>query len=103
MNCPGCSAGNSPVCSGSNTTSPTASSPPTAVPTSLSQTLVADCSRTAPDTFNATFETTNGTFTIATTRAWAPLAADRFYSLLRCGTFDGARFYRVEEYIVQWG
>ena len=59
---------------------------------------------TAPDTFKALFKTTQGEFTIEVTRGWAPNGADRFYSLVKNGYYDGTRFFRViEDFVVQWG
>ncbi len=59
---------------------------------------------TAPDLFQATFETTKGDFTIEVRREWAPNGADRFYSLVRNGFFDGVRFFRVlEGFVAQFG
>ncbi|HVX67445.1 MAG TPA: peptidylprolyl isomerase [Bryobacteraceae bacterium] len=59
---------------------------------------------TAPETFKAQFETSKGNFTIEVTRAWAPLGADRFYSLVKNGFFEGARFFRVlPGFVVQFG
>lgn len=59
---------------------------------------------TAPDTYKALFKTTKGEFTIKVTRDWAPIGADRFYSLVKNGYYDGTRFFRVvEDFVVQWG
>jgi len=59
---------------------------------------------TAPDTFKALFKTTQGEFTIEVDRSWAPNGADRFYSLVKNGYYDGTRFFRVvEDFVVQWG
>ncbi len=59
---------------------------------------------TAPDTFEARFETTAGDFVVACTRSWAPHAADRFYNLLKIGFYDDVAIYRVHpEFVVQWG
>jgi peptidyl-prolyl cis-trans isomerase A (cyclophilin A) len=59
---------------------------------------------TAPDSFEALFKTTQGEFTINVTRDWAPKGADRFYSLVKNGYYDGTRFFRVvEDFVVQWG
>jgi peptidyl-prolyl cis-trans isomerase A (cyclophilin A) len=49
----------------------------------------------APSSFVARFETTKGSFDVQVTRAWSPLAADRFYQLVRHNYFDSAIFYRV--------
>lgn len=58
----------------------------------------------APETFEATFETTKGNFVIQVTRAWAPLGADRFYNLVKHGFFDGDPFFRVlPGFVVQFG
>jgi len=58
----------------------------------------------APDTFDAKFETTKGTFTVRVTRAWAPNGADRFYNLVKNGYFDGVKFFRVVSgFMVQFG
>lgn len=59
---------------------------------------------TAPDSFKALFKTTKGEFTIEVTRDWAPIGADRFYSLVKNGYYDETRFFRVvEDFVVQWG
>ena len=59
---------------------------------------------TAPDTYKALFKTTAGDFTVHVTREWAPNGADRFYSLVKNGYYDGTRFFRVVEgFVVQWG
>ena len=58
----------------------------------------------APATFNANFKTTAGDFTVSVTRAWAPLAADRFYNLVKHRYFDNSRFFRVSPgFVVQFG
>src|SRR4030095_4159010 len=36
-----------------------------------------------------------GTFVIAVEREWAPLAADRFYNLVKNGFYKETRFFRV--------
>ncbi len=58
----------------------------------------------APETFEATFETTKGNFVIQVTRAWAPLGADRFYNLVKHGFYNGDPFFRVMPgFVVQFG
>ncbi len=59
---------------------------------------------TAPETFRARFETTEGAFVIEVHRAQAPRGADRFYNLVKNGYFDGVRFFRViEGFVAQFG
>jgi len=59
---------------------------------------------TAPDRFDAVFETSEGQFVVSVTRDWAPRGADRFYNLVRLGYYDDARFHRtVPNFIVQFG
>ncbi len=58
----------------------------------------------APETFQVKFETTRGDFTVAVTRAWAPLGADRFYNLVKHRFYDNASFFRVVPgFVVQFG
>ena len=57
-----------------------------------------------PDTYKVRFESTKGPFVVTVTRAWAPLGADRFYTLVKSGFYDGARFFRVlPKFVVQFG
>jgi peptidyl-prolyl cis-trans isomerase A (cyclophilin A) len=49
----------------------------------------------APAEFKVVLQTTKGDVTIDVTRAWSPRGADRFYSLVKGGFYDGARFFRV--------
>lgn len=64
----------------------------------------ADLTETAPETFQARFETTKGEFVVEVTRAWAPNGADRFYNLVRNGFFEDVRFFRVmENFMAQFG
>ena len=61
-------------------------------------------SEQAPDTFRAVLETSQGDVTIEVDRDWAPLGADRFYTLVKNGFYDGARFFRVlPGFVVQFG
>lgn len=54
-------------------------------------------------------QTGKGPFTISVNREWAPIGADRFFSLATCNYFDGptagnAGFFRyVPQFVVQWG
>ncbi len=63
-----------------------------------------DANEQAPETYRAQFETTQGSFEVSVTRAWAPQGADRFYHLVKSGFYDGARFFRVlPGFVVQFG
>src|SRR5690348_2271172 len=58
----------------------------------------------APDSYRVRFETSKGDFVVQVTRSWAPLGADRFYTLVANGFYDGARFFRVlPGFVVQFG
>ena len=58
----------------------------------------------APDSFLVNFETSKGAFTAKVHRAWSPLAADRFYHLVRLEFFDEVSIYRViSNYVAQFG
>jgi peptidyl-prolyl cis-trans isomerase A (cyclophilin A) len=58
----------------------------------------------APATYQVKFTTTKGDFVVTVTRAWAPLGADRFYSLVRHHFYDNTSFFRVlKGFVVQWG
>lgn len=58
----------------------------------------------APEKYRAKFTTTKGDFTVEVERALAPAGADRFYNLVKCGFFDGTKFFRtVDGFMVQWG
>jgi peptidyl-prolyl cis-trans isomerase A (cyclophilin A) len=59
---------------------------------------------TAPAVYRARFETSKGPVVIEVHREWAPLAADRFYNLVKNGFYDGTRFFRVRPgFVAQWG
>ncbi len=58
----------------------------------------------APDSFDVAFETTAGTITVRSRRAWAPIGVDRFHRLVTDGFFDEVRFFRVVPgFITQFG
>lgn len=58
----------------------------------------------APDSYKVKFETSKGDFVVTVTRDWSPLGADRFYTLVKSGFYDGARFFRVlPGFVVQFG
>lgn len=65
--------------------------------------------QTAPAEFDVLFHTSAGDFTVHVTRDWAPIGADRFYSLVMNKFYDGNRFFRVApgqsggRFVVQWG
>ena len=50
---------------------------------------------TAPDIFQARFETSRGDFVVEVHRDWSPNGADRFYNLVANGYYDNVRFFRV--------
>ena len=58
----------------------------------------------APDSYKVRFDTSKGEFVITVNRNWAPIGADRFYTLVKSGFFDGVRFFRViPNFVVQFG
>ena len=58
----------------------------------------------APATFRARFETSQGPFVIEVHRDWAPRGADRFYTLVKRGFYNDARFFRVlSGFMAQFG
>ena len=59
---------------------------------------------TAPNVFQARFETSKGTFVIEGHRDWSPHGADRFYNLVSNGYYDDVRFFRViDGFMAQFG
>ena len=52
-------------------------------------------SQTAPDQATVKLETSQGDVRLELNRGWSPHGADRFYSLVRAGYYDGAAFHRV--------
>jgi len=64
----------------------------------------AKAATTAPERFVVRFETTKGDFELEVHRDWAPRGADRFFSLVRVGYYDGCRFFRVlPGFVAQFG
>ncbi|RTL60303.1 MAG: peptidylprolyl isomerase [Sphingobacteriales bacterium] len=58
----------------------------------------------APETFKAEFITSAGNFTIEVYRSWAPVAADRFYQLIKTGYYNNCLVFRaVKNNLVQFG
>jgi len=59
---------------------------------------------TAPEQFQAKFETSKGNFVIEVTREWSPNGADRFYNLAMNDFFTDVRFFRViRGFMAQFG
>jgi peptidyl-prolyl cis-trans isomerase A (cyclophilin A) len=61
----------------------------------LLQPKSAAMTQTAPATFKAKFQTSQGDFVVEAQRDWAPLGVDRFYNLVKNGFYDGTCFFRV--------
>jgi peptidyl-prolyl cis-trans isomerase A (cyclophilin A) len=58
----------------------------------------------APATFKVRFDSSAGPFVVEVNRAWAPNAADHFYTLVKNGFYNEARFFRVVPgFMVQFG
>ncbi|MGE5106174.1 MAG: peptidylprolyl isomerase [Sphingobacteriales bacterium] len=58
----------------------------------------------APETFKTEFITSAGNFTVEIYRSWAPLAADRFYQLIKTGYYNNCLVFRaVKNNLVQFG
>src|SRR5438477_7336252 len=58
----------------------------------------------APETFKVKFDSSVGLFVVEVHRAWAPYPADHFYTLVKNGFYDEARFFCVvPNFMVQFG
>jgi peptidyl-prolyl cis-trans isomerase A (cyclophilin A) len=58
----------------------------------------------APATFKVKFDSSAGPFVVEVNRAWAPNAADHFFTLVKNGFYNEARFFRVVPgFMVQFG
>jgi len=57
----------------------------------------------APEKFKVKFVTTKGDFVVEATRSWAPLAADRFYNLVKINYFTNVAFYKVDGIGAEFG
>ena len=57
--------------------------------------VVAATDDRAPERFRVRLDTTKGAVVIDCVRAWAPLGADRFYTLVTSGYYDDSAFFRV--------
>ncbi len=67
-------------------------------------TCAAQAPAPVPDVYRVKFETTKGDFVIEVTKAWAPLGAARFHTLVQRKFYDNARFFRViSGFMVQFG
>lgn len=85
---------------------PAASASATAPKSSYDRALlrVAALRDKAPDTYVVKFTTTRGDFDVTVHREWAPLGADRFYTLVKHHFYDNASFFRVVPgFVVQFG
>ena len=61
----------------------------------MAASVMARADERAPERFRVRLTTTKGAVVIDCTRAWAPLGADRFYTLVTSGYFDNSAWFRV--------
>ena len=64
---------------------------------------LAEVKEQAPPMFKVNFDTSKGSFVVQVHRDWAPLGSDRFYALVTRGYYDGNRFFRSTDILVQFG
>ena len=56
------------------------------------------------DSFLVAFETSRGRFDVMARKSWAPIGADRFYTLVQSKYYDDVRFFRVVGgFVAQFG
>ena len=80
---------------------PAASAPPARAGNLLKP---ATLNEKAPEKYEVKFKTTRGDFTLMVKREWSPLAADRFYNLVKAHFYDNTAFFRVVPgFVVQFG
>ncbi len=56
-----------------------------------------------PDRFKVKLTTAKGDFVIEVQKAWAPLAAERFYNLVKIGYYNDNAIYRIDGNTVEFG
>ena len=83
-----------------------ATAPAAAAPAAKAGNLLkpATLNEKAPEKYEVKFKTTRGDFTVLVKREWSPLAADRFYNLVKAHFYDNTAFFRVVPgFVVQFG
>ncbi|HRZ17845.1 MAG TPA: peptidylprolyl isomerase [Candidatus Hydrogenedentes bacterium] len=77
---------------------------PKAAEPEIKESAPVDTPEKAPEKFSVEFECTNGTFVVECVTEWAPLGAQRFYTLVKEGFFNDSGFFRVVPgFVVQFG